>query len=146
MTPESGWETRTTAASQNLATNHQFDMATSLKFSLSDASDFLNSDEEPEGSNVGRKSRTGDQVPKNFVQLSGQISSSDADDFDMDEEIEASESKGRSVSCKKKSPVTHSSTRNVLDDLMDESFNPQSTNKSQIKKRAGDGKMNMLSI
>ena len=99
------------------------------KFSLSDASDFLNSDDESEISSMGKKVRTTCEVLHSFVQLSGQNSSSDADDFEMDE-IRQNDS---GMSCKKKAMSIHSTPIEECSIGDNVPKNPS----SQVKKRAG---------
>ena len=116
-------------------------LSTLAKFSLSDASDFLNSDDDSENTDAPAKSRSVGQVLHNFVQLSGQNSSSESEEcLHRNEERD----KNTSLASKKNSVMAHLPSR--AEPSKRERAVGNNSNGSpasnlpniQIKKRAGD--------
>jgi hypothetical protein len=113
------------------------------KFSLSDASDFLNSDDEQEGDNDHEKS--GSPFEVNNLTNFGQNSSSEAEDYHRGDHIDDDDDM-RDISCKKRSFSSRSVSRN--EGVKNTSLDDHSTAHSgtvQTKKRAGSAKMNCAS-
>jgi hypothetical protein len=116
------------------------------KFSLSDASDFLNSDDDQEGDNDHEKSGSPFEVNEKFVSHSGQNSSSEAEDYHRDDHIDDDDDDMRDISCKKRSFSSRSVSRD--EGVKNTSLDDHSTAHSgtvQTKKRAGSAKINCAS-
>ncbi len=101
------------------------------KFSLSDASDFLNSDDDPDGDNDREKSGSPFEVHTKFVRDSGQNSLSEAEDYDDDDIGE--------MSCRKRpfSSQSVSVKQGVKSNTTVENNSTAHPETVQTKKRAG---------
>jgi hypothetical protein len=110
-------------------------LSTYAKFSLSDASDFLNSDDDPEGDNDREKSGSPFEVNK-FDPHSGQNSSSEAEDNRRD--YIAEDDDMRKIACKKR-PFSSQSASGKEDVKINPSVEKHSTTHLETvqKKRAG---------
>jgi hypothetical protein len=110
------------------------------KFSLSDASDFLNSDDDPEGDNDRGKSGSPLQVHRKFAPPSGRNSSSDAEDDEGDNHDDGNDD-FTEISCRKRPfssqsrPESEESKNNTSLEIS-ETHTPNS-DAAQTKKRAG---------